>query len=142
MAEKTDTKTGAPATFAVIETGGKQYQVAKGDVIEVERLAASTEGDKHTFSPVLLMNRGKLRATPKELAGTSVSAKTVGEARGPKITGFTYKPKTNNRRRWGHRQHLIRIEITDIQVGSGGGKQVGSGGDKAAAAEKPTEDQE
>lgn len=108
MATKTAT------TFAVIQTGGKQYKVEKGDVIEVERL----DGEQHTFTPVLLVSRGKLRSTPKELEGTSVTAKVVGDAKGPKITGFTYKSKTNDRRRWGHRQSLVRIEITDIKVGA------------------------
>ena len=107
------------SNFAVIQTGGKQYRVEKGDVIEVERL----DGEQHTFAPVLLVNRGKVRATPKDLEGTSVTAKVVGEARGPKVTGFTYKSKSNNRKRWGHRQHLVRLEITDIEVGSGGARK-------------------
>ncbi|HVM41812.1 MAG TPA: 50S ribosomal protein L21 [Acidimicrobiia bacterium] len=100
--------------YAVIQTGGKQYKVQKGDVIEVERL-----GDgEHVFTPVLLVNRGKVRATAKDLEGTSVSARVVGDTKGPKITGFTYKSKTNQRKRWGHRQKYTRLEITDISVGS------------------------
>ncbi len=98
--------------YAVIETGGKQYKVEKGDTIEVERV----DGDELTFQPVLLVNRGKVRATPKDLEGTSVKAKVVGEAKGPKITGFTYKNKSNERKRWGHRQHYTVLEITDISV--------------------------
>ena len=116
------------STFAVIKTGGKQYRVEKGDVIEVERL----DGDEHTFTPVLLVNRGKVRATAKDLEGTSVTAKVLAHTRAPKIIGFTYKPKSNNRRRWGHRQNLVRIEITDIKVGSGGAKK--------AADESPESD--
>lgn len=105
------------ATFAVIETGGKQYKVTKGDVIEVERL----EGDELAFTPVLFVSRGKVRATREELEGTTVTARVIGHGRGPKITGFTYKPKTNQRRRWGHRQALTRLEITAVRVGSKGG---------------------
>lgn len=104
------------ATYAVIETGGKQYKVEKGDIVEVERL----EGDEHVFTPLMLVSRGKLRASAKELEGTTVTAKVLEQTKGPKITGFTYKAKTNNRRRWGHRQALTRIEITDIRVGSKG----------------------
>ena len=48
------------------------------------------------------------------LAGASVAGRVVGEAKGPKITGFTYKPKSRGRRRWGHRQHYSVIEITGI----------------------------
>lgn len=116
---KTEAKTEKPAakTFAVIATGGKQYKVEKGDVIEVERLGAAA-GESHTFTPVMLVSRGKVRASAKDLEGTSVTAKVVGETKGPKITGFTYKPKSNSRRRWGHRQGLVQIEITDIKVGS------------------------
>jgi large subunit ribosomal protein L21 len=100
--------------YAVIATGGKQYKVEKGDVIDVERL----EGDTFTFTPVLLVNRGKVRATPSDLEGTAVTARALGEAKGPKITGFTYKSKSRQRKRWGHRQHYTTIEITDISVGS------------------------
>lgn len=116
------TKLKSASTFAVIQTGGKQYKVGKGDVIEVERL----DGDQHTFTPVMLVSRGKVRATPRELQGTTVTAKVVGDAKGPKITGFTYKPKTNNRRRWGHRQRLVRLEITDIKVGASKGMPAGT----------------
>ena len=56
-------------------------------------------------------------ATPTQLGGATVTAKVVGDARGPKIDGFTYKPKTNNRRRWGHRQKYTTIEITAITKG-------------------------
>ena len=56
-------------------------------------------------------------ATPDELAGTSVTARVVGEAKGPKITGFTYKNKSNQRTRWGHRQKYDTIEITSIKKG-------------------------
>ena len=55
--------------------------------------------------------------SPAELAGATVTARVVGEVKGPKITGFTYKNKTNNRRRWGHRQHYATIEITGISRG-------------------------
>jgi large subunit ribosomal protein L21 len=56
-------------------------------------------------------------STPDDLAKVSVTAKVVGERRGPKITGFTYKNKSNERRRWGHRQELTTIEITGIREG-------------------------
>lgn len=56
-------------------------------------------------------------ATPDQLSGSSVAARVVGETKGPKINGFTYKNKSNNRRRWGHRQSYATIEITSIKKG-------------------------
>lgn len=119
--------------YAVIHTGGKQYKVHKGDVIEVERL----DGDEHVFQPVLLVNRGKVRASVKDLEGTTVTARVVEETKGVKITGFTYKPKTNQRRRWGHRQRYTKLEITDIKVGGSKAKSKSNQADaeKSAADE-------
>jgi large subunit ribosomal protein L21 len=96
--------------YAVIETGGKQYRVAEGDRIDVERLA----GDEVTLRPVMVVDGDTVLATPAQLGEASVSARVVGEAKGPKIKGFTYKNKSNQRRHWGHRQHYSTIEITGI----------------------------
>jgi large subunit ribosomal protein L21 len=101
--------------YAVIKTGGKQYRVEPGQTIEVERLGAG-EGDV-TLTPVLVVDGDTVLSTPDQLAKASVSGKVVGETKGPKITGFTYKNKTNNRRRWGHRQQYDTIEITKITKG-------------------------
>jgi large subunit ribosomal protein L21 len=101
--------------YAVIKTGGKQYRVEPGQTIEVERLGAG-EGDV-TLTPVLVVDGDTVLSTPDQLAEASVSGKVVGETKGPKITGFTYKNKTNNRRRWGHRQQYDTIEITKITKG-------------------------
>ena len=99
--------------YAVIATGGKQHRVAEGDVIDVERLGADDEASVE-LRPVLLVDGDTVLATPADLGGASVSARVVGAAKGPKINGFTYKNKTNNRKRWGHRQKYTRIEITGI----------------------------
>lgn len=101
--------------YAVIKTGGKQYRVAEGDTLDVERLDA-TEGEV-SLRPVLLVDGDSIVATPDALAGAAVKAKIIGEAKGPKITGFTYKNKTNQRTRWGHRQKYATIEITSISKG-------------------------
>jgi large subunit ribosomal protein L21 len=102
--------------YAVIKTGGKQQRVAEGQRLAVELLGAD-EGAEVTFTPVLLVDGTTVLAAPGELTGTTVSARVVGEEKGPKIRGFTYKPKSNNRRRWGHRQHYTTIEITGISRG-------------------------
>jgi large subunit ribosomal protein L21 len=101
--------------YAVIATGGKQYRVEEGQRLDVERLAAA-EGEVE-LQPVLVVDGASVLATPAQLGGASVRAKVVGDARGPKIDGFTYKPKSNNRRRWGHRQKYTTIEITTISKG-------------------------
>ena len=101
--------------YAVIKTGGKQYRVEQGQTLEVERLGAG-EGDV-SLAPVLLVDGDTVLSTPDQLSKASVSAKVVGELKGPKIQGFTYKNKTNNRRRWGHRQRYDTIEITKITKG-------------------------
>ena len=102
--------------YAVIATGGKQEKVETGQVLNVELLHAD-EGSEVTFSPILLVEDDAVMSTNDELAGASVTARVVGEIKGEKIRGFTYKNKTNNRRRWGHRQRYTTIEITEIARG-------------------------
>ena len=101
--------------YAVIATGGKQYKVETGQQLDVERLGVD-EGEV-ALRPVLLVDGATILATPSELGAASVTAKVVGAAKGPKIDGFVYKPKSNNRKRWGHRQHYTTIEITAITKG-------------------------
>ena len=98
--------------YAVIQTGGKQYRVAEGDRLEVELL----DGDDVTLQPVLLVDGDNVLSTPSALEGAAVTARIVGETKGPKIKGFTYKNKSNQRRSWGHRQHYSLIEITGIST--------------------------
>jgi large subunit ribosomal protein L21 len=101
--------------YAVIATGGKQERVAEGQVLDVERLGLA-DGDEVTFTPVLLVDGDDVLAG-EAIGAATVSARVVGESKGPKITGMTYKNKTNSRRRFGHRQHYSRIEITGISRG-------------------------
>ena len=107
--------------YAVIKTGGKQERVEAGQVLHVERLGGAV-GDEVELTPVLLVDGETVLATPGELSGATVTARIVGEVKGPKITGFTYKNKTNQRKRWGHRQKYDQIEITGISKGSKGSK--------------------
>jgi large subunit ribosomal protein L21 len=99
--------------YAVIRTGGKQYRVEAGEQLEVERLGVD-DGSEVDLAPVLVVDGDTVQATPAQLEGASVKARVVGATRGPKIDGFTYKPKSNNRRRYGHRQDLSVIEIVGI----------------------------
>ena len=102
--------------YAVIATGGKQERVEAGQRLNVELLGGD-DGDQVSLRPVLLVDDGQVLATPSQLEGAVVSARIVGRAKGPKINGFTYKSKTNQRRRYGHRQHYTVIEITSIAKG-------------------------
>jgi large subunit ribosomal protein L21 len=102
--------------YAVIKTGGKQSRVSQGQTLDVE-LLGEEEGAEVTFQPILLVDGDTVVAAPADLAGASVTARVLGTSKGPKIRGFTYKNKSNNRRRWGHRQHYSTVEITGISKG-------------------------
>jgi large subunit ribosomal protein L21 len=99
--------------YAVIQSGGKQARVAEGDRVEVE-LLGKEPGSEVTFRPVLLVDGDTVVAKPTDLAGASVAGRIVELTKGPKIRAFTYKNKSNQRRRWGHRQHYALVEITGI----------------------------
>ncbi len=101
--------------YAVVHTGGKQYRVEEGQELEVELVG---EPDAAVdLVPVMVVDGDTVLATPDQLSGASVRAEVVDHHRGPKITGFTYKNKSNQRRRWGHRQELNTIRITEISKG-------------------------
>jgi large subunit ribosomal protein L21 len=102
--------------YAVIKSGGKQYRVENGQQLDVELIGAGDD-DKVELTPVLLVDGDAVLAGPKALSKAKVTAKVVGETKGPKVTGFTYKNKSNQSRRWGHRQRYSTIEITGISKG-------------------------
>ena len=99
--------------YAVIATGGKQERVESGQRIEVELLGVD-EGTEVSFAPVLVVDGADVLATPAQLEGFAVTGTVVGRSTGPKIDGFIYKKRTNQRRRYGHRQHYNTVEITGI----------------------------
>ena len=102
--------------YAVIATGGKQEKVTKGQQVQVELLGAA-EGSEVKFTPVLVVDGANVLSTPSELAKASVTATIVGEEAGDKVDGFTYKRRTNQRRRFGHRQRYSVVKITAIAKG-------------------------
>ena len=102
--------------YAVIATGGKQEKVAEGQTVAVELLGAD-DGAEVSFTPVLVVDGDTVLATPSQLEGATVSGRVVGTTKGPKIDGFTYKRRTNHRRRYGHRQKYHVVEITSIKKG-------------------------
>src|SRR5262245_5917521 len=100
-------------SYAVIETGGKQYRVEKGSTLLVDRLTAK-EGDKVDLRAVAF--RDKEMVLGKDLEKVKVDAKVVGHERGPKIRVFKYRAKKGYRKRAGHRSELTRLEITDMKM--------------------------
>ena len=101
--------------YAVIDSGGKQEKVAEGQQVNVELLDAAA-GDEVALTPVLVVDGDNVLATADQLKSVTVTGKVVGTAKGPKINGFTYKRRTNQRRRYGHRQHYTVVEITKISL--------------------------
>jgi large subunit ribosomal protein L21 len=103
-------------TYAIIETGGKQYRVSPGDVLDVDRLADSALGDTVGIDKVVLLSQDdQVAVGAPYLQGAKVVAKVVGEPKGEKIKVFKYKPKVRYRRMRGHRQLYTRIEIERIE---------------------------
>lgn len=96
--------------YAVVKAGGRQERVEEGQRLPVDLLRAG-EGTEVTLPAVLVVDGDAVIADPTQV---TVRARVVGGALGPKIRGFTYKPKTNQRRRWGHRQHYTEVEILSI----------------------------
>lgn len=103
--------------YAVIESGGKQYRVAPGDVIDVERVSSAGENGSIRFDRVLMVSgdNGAQFGNPV-VSGAAVTASLVGEVRGPKIRVFKKKKRTTYRRSMGHRQDLHRIRIDGIEL--------------------------
>lgn len=99
--------------FAVIKTGGKQYRVAKDDVIVVEKLDAKA-GGKVTFSDVLMTGDGKSLKLGKDLSGVTVTGTLVETKKGDKVTVFKKRRRNTYRRKIGHRQAESHIKITAI----------------------------
>lgn len=110
---KTKKKT-APKIYAIVESGGKQYRVAPGDVIEVDRLDTK-EGGAIELDRVLLVAEGKkVKVGTPVVEGARVTADVVNEFKDKKITVFKYKSKTRYRRKKGHRQIYTKIAIKEI----------------------------
>lgn len=101
--------------YAVIETGGKQYQVNEGDVIFVEKLNAEAD-ETVTFDKVVAVSADSLTVGTPYVEGASVSAKVLKNGKGKKINVFTYKPKKGKKRAMGHRQPYTQVRIESIKA--------------------------
>ena len=101
--------------YAIIATGGKQYKVAEGDVIKVERLGAAA-GEAVTFDQVLAVNNGEMKIGCPTVEGATVSATVVKEGKGKKVIVYKYKRKTGYHKKNGHRQLFTEVKIEKINA--------------------------
>lgn len=104
------------AIYAIVETGGKQYRVTEGQVLDVELLHVP-EGDTVELDKVLMVgSESGVTVGKPYVAGAKVVAQVAGEVLGEKLIIFKYKPKVRYRRKTGHRQHYTRVQVTSIQA--------------------------
>jgi large subunit ribosomal protein L21 len=102
--------------YAIVKTGGKQYKVAVGDVVTVEKLDAAP-GASIALPAILLVDGADVTTDAAALAAVSVTGEILGQVKGPKIKIHKYKNKTGYRKRIGHRQKLSQIKVTGIESG-------------------------
>ena len=103
------------ATYAIVKTGGKQYKVAVGDIVEVEKLDGEP-GAELSFPALLVVDGDDVTTYLAKLAKVKVTAEVIKAAKGPKIVILKYKNKTGYRKRQGHRQPLTQVKITAIDA--------------------------
>jgi large subunit ribosomal protein L21 len=99
---------------AVIRTGGKQYRVAQGDLVRIEKLEG-TPGDKITFDEVLFLGGDSPKFGSPLVSGAKVSAEIVSQGRGEKLVIFKFKRRKKYKRKNGHRQSFTAVKITEVQ---------------------------
>ena len=102
--------------YAIVKTGGKQYKVAVGDTVEIEKLDGAA-GSTVTLPALLVVDGETVTSDAKALAGVKVSAEIVAATKGPKISIMKYKNKTGYKKRLGHRQQLTQVKVTEIVKG-------------------------
>ncbi|MBQ9068927.1 MAG: 50S ribosomal protein L21 [Eggerthellaceae bacterium] len=119
--------------YAIVKTGGKQYKVAAGDIIEIEKLDAEV-GDKVQLDVICVVDGGNVEADPEKAAGTTVTAEVLDQFKGEKQLVFKFKKRKNYKRTKGHRQQLTRVRIDSI-----GAQKAAAKKDEPKKAEKAEE---
>ncbi|MCX5680087.1 MAG: 50S ribosomal protein L21 [Candidatus Omnitrophica bacterium] len=105
--------------YAVIETGGKQYKVAKNDIILIDTINAK-EGGETKISKVLLLHDGNsIHVGNPHVKGAHVLCEVVEHVRGDKVVSFKYRKRKSSKKKIGHRQELLRLKIKEIETGKG-----------------------
>ena len=101
--------------YAIIATGGKQYKVAEGDIIKVEKLGAEA-GTTDTFDQVLAVSNDGLKIGNPTVEGATVEASVLGDGKAKKVVVYKYKPKTGYHKKNGHRQQYTAVKIEKINA--------------------------
>ena len=99
--------------YAIIATGGKQYKVAEGDIIKVEKLGVEA-GETYTFDQVLAVNNDKMVVGNPTVEGATVTASVIGDGKAKKVIVYKYKPKKTFHKKNGHRQPFTKLKIEKI----------------------------
>ena len=100
--------------YAIIETGGKQYKVAEGDIITVEKLAVEA-GSEYTFDKVLVLAKdGDVKVGAPYVEGAAVTASVIGDGKAKKVVVYKYKPKKGFHKKRGHRQPFTKLQIKSL----------------------------
>ncbi|TDT69176.1 LSU ribosomal protein L21P [Hypnocyclicus thermotrophus] len=102
--------------YAVIKTGGKQYKVAAGDKIRVEKINAELNQEVELNEVLLVANEGEIKVGKPFVEGAKVVATVVAQGKGKKVINFKYKPKKASARKMGHRQLFTQLEIKSIEA--------------------------
>ena len=100
--------------YAIIATGGKQYKVAEGDIIKVEKLGVEA-GETYTFENVIAVSNDGLKVG-SDVAGATVTASVLGDGKGKKVIVYKYKRKTGYHKKNGHRQLFTKVKIEKINA--------------------------
>ena len=120
--------------YAIVKTGGKQYKVAVGDVVQVEKVTG-TAGTSVSLPALLVVDGANVTSDAKALAGVTVTGEVVAQTKGPKLRIMHYRNKTGYKRRLGHRQRLTQVRVTGIDTGAAG-KPAPKSADASATAAK------
>lgn len=102
--------------YAIVETGGKQYRVAEGQIVDVEKLDGEPDAEVVLDKVLMVAKDGDVKVGAPHVSGAKVVAKVVKQAKAPKVLVFKYKPKKRYRKKFGHRQPYTRLQVEKIEA--------------------------
>jgi len=104
--------------YAIVKTGGKQFKAAQNEVLIVEKLEGEAGAEIELSEVIMVVDGDKVKVGSPYVKGAKVTVEIVRQAKAAKINGFNYKPKKNERKRWGHRQRQTHLRVTGIEGGN------------------------